>query len=226
MPPRATRFSLARAWAVFLKELQQMLRDKPTFAMAVGVPVLQLVLFGYAINTDPKGLPTAVVAAESGPLTRSVLAAVQHTGYFKVLHTGPDSAVADDLLARGEVQFVLVVPPGFERDLVRGRQPAILVDVDASDPTAAVNAIAALAPLPAQALAAERVGPLAPSANPAATPGTGTGPSTEGAPFEWRIHRRYNPEGLSRVNIVPGLIGTILTMTMVMLTGLDRKSVV
>ena len=200
-------FSWGRLLAVFIKELQQMLRDRLTFAMAVGVPVLQLVLFGYAINTDPKGLPTVLVAAESGPMSRSFVAALQNSGYFRITHSTASQTQAQDLIERGEVQFMVVIPPDFERAVVRGEQPAVLVLVDATDPAASGNAIAALAALPNLALAHDLVGPLA---------ARGQGP----APFELRVQRRYNPEGLSRYNIVPGLIGTILTMTMVMLTGL------
>ena len=200
-------FSLARTAAVFIKEFQQMLRDRLTFAMAVFIPVLQLVLFGYAINTDPKNLPAAVVAQDSGPLTRSLVTALQNTGYFRVVASGIGQAQADALLARGDVQFVVVVPPRFERDLLRGQRPVLYVAVDATDPTASATALAALSGVAAQALAPDLVGPLR---------------QLQGAPppYEVRIHRRYNPEGLSRLNIVPGLIGTILTMTMVMLTAL------
>lgn len=201
------RFSFARTWAVFIKEFQQILRDRLTFAMAVGIPVLQLVLFGYAINSDPKQLPTAVVTAEQGPLVRSLLTALQHSGYFRVVQTGGSEAQADAAMARGELQFIVVVPPGFERELLRGQRPVLFVAADATDPAAAGNAIAALGTLAPQALAHDLKGPLQPLA---ATP----------PPFELRVHRRYNPEGLSRVHIVPGLIGTILTMTMIMFTGL------
>jgi ABC-2 type transport system permease protein len=204
---RDTGYSWQRIWAVFVKELQQMLRDRLTFAMAVGVPVLQLVLFGYAINTDPKGLPTVLVAQDSGPLGRSVVAALANSGYFRIVRTTGSEAAGDALIARGEVQFMVVLPPDFSTRIVRGEKPALLVSVDATDPSAAANAIAALAVLNGQALRHELTGPLA-----ALAPGE--------PPFELRIHRRYNPEGLSRYNIVPGLIGTVLTMTMVMLTGL------
>ncbi|HEX6361660.1 MAG TPA: ABC transporter permease [Albitalea sp.] len=200
-------FSLARTVAIFLKEFQQMLRDRLTFAMAIGVPILQLVLFGYAINTDPKGLPTAVVVHDTGPLARSVVAALQNTGYFRVTHAAASEDEAEALLEAGDVQFVVAIPSDFGRRLVRGERPALLVAVDATDPSASGNAIAALGQVAPQALRADLVGPLA-----ALQPGE--------APYEVRIHRRYNPEGLSRYNIVPGLIGTILTMTMVMLTGL------
>lgn len=202
-----SRFSPARTWAVFVKEFQQMLRDRLTFAMAVGIPILQLVLFGYAINTDPKGLPTAVVAADAGPQARSLVAALQNSGYFKVVHQGTSPAEADALIAAGQVQFVIEIPADFSRDVVRGERPAVLVAVDATDPSASGNAIAALGEMGSQALRHDLVGPLRTL-------------QKAPAPFELRIHRRYNPEGLSRYNIVPGLIGTILTMTMVMLTSL------
>ncbi len=201
------RFSWARVLAVVIKEFQQMMRDRLTFAMAIGVPIMQLVLFGYAINNDPKGLPTALVAYDQGPLARSLVAAVQNTGYFHVTHLSASETEGDRLLALGTVQFMLVIPPDFSRSVVRGEKPAILVAVDATDPSAGSNAIAALASVAPLALAHDLTGPLA-SLRP------------DEAPFELRIHRRYNPEGLTRYNIVPGLIGTILTMTMVMLTSL------
>lgn len=209
-PPRHTAdsgFRLARLLAIFIKEFQQMMRDRLTFAMAVGVPIMQLVLFGYAINTDPKGLPTALVVQDNGPLVRSLLTSLQHTGYFHITHPQVNEAQADGLISRGEVQFVLVIPPGFSAALVRGEQPTLLVSVDATDPSASGTALAALSGWAPQALRHDLRGPLA-QRQPTA------------APFELRIHRRYNPEGLSRYNIVPGLVGTILTMTMVMLTGL------
>lgn len=200
-------FSLARLWAIFVKEFQQMMRDRPTFAMAVGVPIIQLVLFGYAINTDPKGLPTAVVSHDSGPLARSLLATLENTGYFHITHQPDSEAAGDALVADGEVQFLFVIPDDFSRRVVRGEKPAVLISVDATDPSAASNALAALGQVSASALDRDLVGPLA-------------GLKAGDAPYELRIQRRYNPEGLSRYNIVPGLIGTILTMTMVMMTGL------
>jgi len=200
-------FSTARTLAIFIKEFQQMLRDRLTFAMAIGVPVLQLVLFGYAINTDPKGLPTVLVVHDTGPMARGLVAALQNSGYFKVTHQGASQAAGESLIEDGHVQFMVVVPPDFSRRVVRGERPAILVAVDATDPSASGNAIAALGQLTGQALAHELTGPLR-ALNP--------GP----LPYEVRIHRRYNPEGLSRYNVVPGIIGTILTMTMVILTAL------
>lgn len=201
------RLSWQRLLAIFIKEFQQMLRDRLTFAMAIGVPILQLVLFGYAINTDPKGLPTVLVSADHGALARSLSATLQNTGYFRIVHSAASEREAEAWIESGQAQFMVVIPNDFTQRVLRGEQPAVLVEVDATDPSASGNAIAALGSVAGQALAHDLKGPLA-SLN--ATP----------APFEWRIHRRYNPEGLSRYNIVPGLIGTILTMTMVMLTGL------
>jgi ABC-2 type transport system permease protein len=203
----SSRFSWARTLAIFLKEFQQMLRDRPTFGMAVGVPILQLVLFGYAINTDPRGLPTALVSMDSGPQARELVATLQNTGYFRIDAQPSSEAEGEAMLERGEVQFLVAIPPDFSRRLVRGEKPALLVSVDATDPSASGNALAALAALAPRAMPTSLTGPLAPL-------------QSREPPFDLRIHRRYNPEGLSRYNIVPGLIGTILTMTMVMLTGL------
>lgn len=202
-----TRFSWRRMLAVFIKEFQQMMRDRLTFAMAVGIPIIQLVLFGYAINTDPKGLPTALVSADASPMARSLVAALQNTGYFRITYSGTSETEAEALIENGRAQFLVVIPPNFSQQVVRGEHPAILVSVDATDPAASGNALAALNVVASLALRHDLIGPLR---------------FVQGAapPFELRIHRRYNPEGLSRYNIVPGLIGTILTMTMVMLTGL------
>ncbi|MFZ6767269.1 ABC transporter permease [Undibacterium sp. Di26W] len=201
------RFSWARMFAIFIKEFQQMMRDRLTFGMAVGIPILQLILFGYAINTDPKGLPTAVVSTDNSPMARSFVVAMQNTGYFRIDLVGQNEKEAEALLETGKVQFLLVIPPQFTQQLVRGEKPALLVSVDATDPSASGNAIAALNVIATQALQHDLTGPLhyLQTGSPA---------------YEVRVHRRYNPEGLSRYNIVPGLIGTILTMTMVMLTSL------
>jgi len=199
--------ALARMFAIALKEVQQMLRDRLTFAMAVGVPIMQLVLFGYAINTDPKGLPTAVVSQDASPMARSLVAALQTSGYFRVVESGIAESRGDALLQRGDIQFLVIVPADFGARIVRGEKPVVLVAADATDPSAGINAMAALGQLGQTALARELRGALAVRA-------------PQPPPFELRVQRRYNPEGLSRYNIVPGLVGTILTMTMVMLTAL------
>lgn len=196
-----------RTLAIFIKEFQQILRDRLTFAMVIGVPILQLILFGYAINTDPKNLPTAVVSADTGVFAQSFVTALENTGYFTVTSVGISEQDAELLVRKGDVQFVVVIPSDFSRRLIRGDYPAILLIADATDPSASGNAIAALNTLVPGALTHDLVGPLAYL-------------NQSKGPFEVRIHKRYNPEGLSKFNIVPGLIGTILTMTMVMLTSL------
>ncbi len=200
-------FSWGRFVAVLVKEFIQMRRDRLTFAMMVGIPLIQLVLFGFAINTDPKHLPAAVVVADHSPFSRSLLAALANSGYFRLVRTLDGEGKADALLAKGEVQFVIHVPEGFARRLVRGERPSLLVEADASDPAATGNAIAALGSLAQTVLTRDLAGSLQ-----HLQPGA--------APFEVRIHRRYNPEGITQYNIVPGLMGVILTMTMIMMTAL------
>jgi ABC-2 type transport system permease protein len=200
-------FSWSRWVGIIVKEFIQLKRDRLTFGMIIGIPVLQLILFGYAINSDPKRLPTAVLAADASPYSRSLLAAMQTSGYFRIDHHAASEAEVDDLLAQGRVQFAVTIPENFGRKLVRGERPVLLVEADAADPAATGNAIAALGQLAITALARDLQGPLADLAPRA-------------PPFDVRIHRRYNPEGVTAYNIVPGLIGTILTMTMVLMTGL------
>jgi ABC-2 type transport system permease protein len=200
-------FAWRRFAAVLTKEFVQVRRDRLTFAMMIGVPVMQLVLFGYAINMDPKGLPAAVVAAESSPFTRSFVRALENTGYFRIVAEPATEAESDRLLANGAVQFVLHIPADFSRRLQRGEHPALLMEADATDPAATSNALAALQQVSRGALDRDLDGPLGKlrSAEPA---------------FEVRVHRRYNPEGITQYNIVPGLMGVVLTMTMVMMTAI------
>lgn len=205
-PMRLPRLSWRRVAAILVKEFIQLRRERLTFAMVLGIPILQLILFGFAINTDPKRLPTVVVAADAGPYVRSIVRAAENTGYFRVLDTVTD-AEAERLIARGEAQFALVFPSDFSTRLVRGERPPIAVYADASDPAATGAAVAALANLPAVALAHDLRGPLA-----HLQPGP--------APFEIVLHRRYNPEGITAYNVVPGLIGVILTMTLILMTAM------
>jgi ABC-2 type transport system permease protein len=199
-------FSARRLAAIVVKEFIQLRRDRLTFAMIVGIPIIQMALFGFAINGDPKALPTAVIAHEQGTFTRSLVRALENTGYFRVVAGDFDEAEAERALERGEVQFVLTVPAGFTRAVRRGEHPALLMEADATDPAATGNAIGALLQLGTKALRHDLAGPLA---RADATP-----------PFEWRIQRRYNPEGITQYNVVPGLMGVILTMTMIMMTAL------
>jgi ABC-2 type transport system permease protein len=196
-----------RLWAMVVKEFLQMRRDRLTFATMLVIPIMQLVLFGYAINSDPKHLPTAVFARDQGPLTRAALAAIRNTGYFEFVARARSAADLESLIRSGRVQFGIEIPADFERGVRRGERPAILVIADASDPTATGNAVAALQGVVAGALDRELRGPGQPLAGTA-------------APFELRVHRRYNPEGSTHINIVPGLLGVILTMTMMIYTAL------
>jgi ABC-2 type transport system permease protein len=199
--------SWRRFLAVLIKEFIQMRRDRLTFAMMVAVPLLQLTLFGYAINTDPKHLPTALLVADQSVFARSLVRALENSGYFEVTRQAGSEADANALLVRGDVQFVISIPEDFGRELLRGHRPAVLVEADATDPVATANALAALAALNRTALIHDLKGPLAALA-------------ADQPAFDLRIHRRYNPEGATEYNIVPGLIGTILTMTMVMMTAI------
>jgi ABC-2 type transport system permease protein len=201
------RASLARLGAILVKEFIQIRRDRLTFAMMFGIPIVQLTLFGYAINSDPKNLPTAVRIADHGPFARSLVRALENSGYFRIVRETASEAEADWLLETGAVQFVLHIPTGFGRDVMRGARPAVLLEVDATDPAATSNAVSAVMTINRRALDHDLDGALA---NLSATP----------PPFEVRVQRRYNPEGLTRYNIVPGLLGVVLTMTMVVMTSL------
>ncbi|HXA08623.1 MAG TPA: ABC transporter permease [Chthoniobacterales bacterium] len=204
---RHPKFSFGRLRGIIVKEFTQMRRDRLTFAMMLGVPLIQLTLFGYAINSDPRHLPAAVVLADRGPYGRTLLYAMKNSTYFNFVEQVATEEEAHNLLARGEVQFVINIPQNFTRDLLRGDQPAILVEADASDPVATGNALASLGNVINTALQQDLKGSLA-SLN--ATAG----------PVDVRIHALYNPEIITQYNIVPGLMGVILTMTMIMITGL------
>lgn len=200
-------FSWSRFIAVLLKEFVQMKRDRLTFGMIVGVPIIQLVLFGFAINTDPKGLPATVVAAEESPFSRSLVRGLENSQYFRFTRRAGSEAEAEQMLARGDVQFALVIPSDFSIRLQRGERPPLLLAADATDPSATGNALAALTQIVRQSLNRELTGPL-------------QGLRTGDLPVDLRVQRRYNPEGVTRYNIVPGLMGVILTMTMIMMTAL------
>jgi ABC-2 type transport system permease protein len=201
------RFSFHRLWAMVLKEFVQMRRDRVTFGMMVGIPLLQLMLFGFAINSDPRHLPTALRLGDQGPYTREFVAALRQSEYFAVTREAATEAEAAELLQRGEVQFVLNIPEDFTRRLLRGERPAILLEADASDPAATGPAIAAARALVDSVFNRELKGPLA---RLRGQPG----------PVDFRIHAHYNPENITQYNVVPGLMGVVLTMTMVVITAL------
>jgi len=205
--PRHDPGFLARTWAMIVKEFVQMRRDRMTFATMLIVPVMQLTLFGFAINTDPKHLPTAVLVRDDGPLTRAVLTALNNTDYFDFRVAVKDADELDRLVRANEVQFAIEIPASFERDVRRGDRPALLIIADATDPVATGTAISAAEGVINTALRRELRGPDDIVA--------GTPP-----PFEILLQRRYNPEGITQYNIVPGLLGVVLTMTMMMFTAL------
>jgi len=202
---RETRFGFwRRSYAMVVKEFIQLRRDRVSFAMIVMIPVMQLLLFGYAINTTPRHLPTAVLLQEDSDVGRSILKALQNTDYFRFTREVHTVAELDDLLLSGKVLFGVEIPRGFERAVRRGDYPAMLVAADATDPVAAGSALSALGVVVQTALDHDLH--------------AGDPPSL---PFEIRVHARYNPAGSSRLNIVPGLVGTILTMTMLIFTALS-----
>jgi ABC-2 type transport system permease protein len=205
---RGFKASLMRLRAAFIKELIQLRRDRITFAMMIMIPLLQLTLFGYAINTSPRHLPTAVLVQDDSAFARSFLAAMRATDYFDISTSAASEEELDRLILSGKVLFGVQIPAHFGRDLMRGERPALLVVADAADPTATGSAIAALQGLSTQVFSRELTGP---AANLAPRP----------LPYELRVHQRYNPAGETRLNIVPGLMGLILTLTMLIFTALS-----
>ena len=200
--------SASRIMAILAKEFTQLLRDRLTYAMILAIPIVQLLMFGYAINGDPKHLPTAVLVQDQGQFSRSILASLDNSDYFRIVADARSPAELNEMIQRGKVQFAITIPGDFSRRVVRRDNAQILVEADASDPAATGGAIGALASLPQNALMHDLEGPIA-----AATP---TAP-----PFEVVIQRRYNPEGKTAYNIVPGLLAIVLSMTLVMMTALD-----
>jgi len=203
----SSAFSAGRMMAVLVKEFIQLTRDRLTYALILAVPVLQMLLFGYAINGDPRHLPTALLVQENSIFARAIVANLVNTSYFDIVRQARTPAELDRLVRTGEVQFAITIPGDFSRRVVRGDRAQILVEADATDPTATGSALAALAQLPQEALRHDLEGAVA--RPPDAVP-----------PFEVVIHRRYNPENVTAYNIVPGLLGVVLTMTLVMMTAI------
>ncbi len=213
VPPRPRSTSLSRFVAMFVKEFIQLRRDRVTFATMIVVPVMQLLLFGFAINTNPRHLPTAVLVQEESDIGRSILAALQNTSYFDLKKVARTEADLDRWIKSGEVLFAVEIPANFARAVRRGDRPALLVIADASDPVASGTALGALEGIIGTALAHDHGVPQERSATPPLSSG--------GPPFEIVQHRRYNPAAVTHLNIVPGLLGTILTMTMLIFTSLS-----
>lgn len=200
-------FSPRRFIAIILKEFVQMRRDRVTFGMMVGIPLLQLILFGFAINSDPKHLPTAILDNDRSVFSRDMAMAMKNSLYFDFVAPITSEKEADELLRLGNVQFVLTIPPDFGRDLIRGKRPVVLLEADATDPSATSNAVAAVQQAASSVFNRDLTGPLA------------SLQATDG-PVELRMHARYNPEAVTQYNIVPGLMGVVLTMTLVIITSL------
>jgi ABC-2 type transport system permease protein len=200
-------FSFARLGALLVKEFIQMRRDRITFAMMLGVPLMQLVLFGFAINNDPKSLPAALVATSHDHYTRAMVSALEMTGYYRFDHVVGSAAEAEALMAAGTVSFVVTIPADFARRVERRDRPQILIEADATDPAVASGAISTLGTVAATALLREQ-GMQAAAAD------------AERERLDVVVHRRYNPEGISQYNIVPGLLGVILQMTLSMMTAM------
>ena len=199
--------SLSRTFAVMVKEFIHMRRDRLTFAMMVGVPIIQLVLFGFAINTDPRQLPTAAIVADQGPHVRSILSGMENSGYFRFVGSAAGEEQARQMLARGDVAFLVTIPVGYTRELLRGERPQLLLEADATDPAAASNAVGAIGEIVRSALRHDLAGGSAALA-------------VEPPPVEVIVHRLYNPEGRTQYNIVPGLLGVVLTFSTVLMTAL------
>jgi ABC-2 type transport system permease protein len=198
-----TGFSFGRVGAMLTKEFRQMMRGQPSVILSI--PIIQLLLFGYAINDNPHHLPTGLYVQDQGPFARDIVAALHNTGYFDIVANARNAAELDRLMALGRITFSVTIPGDFTRRVVRHDNAQILVEADASDPTATGNAVAALASLPTTALNHDMVGALAPEAGQ--------------APFTAVIHNKYNPEAITSYNIVPGLLGTVLSMTLVFMTA-------
>lgn len=206
-PFKSSWWSWQRVWAMIIKETFQMRRDRLTFAMMIGIPVIQLILFGFAINSNPRHLPTAVLVNDQSPITRSIIAGFKNTDYFNIKQTVHTEKEAETVLRRGEVLFVISTATDFTKKLIRGNQPQILLETDATDPVAVGQSLASVSNMMQQVLAAQLSGPIQQiqQVNPASTV---------------VIHAKYNPENITAYNIVPGLVGVVLTMTMILITGL------
>ncbi len=200
-------FSVRRFAAMVSKEFVQMRRDRVTFGMMVGIPLLQLILFGYAINSDPKYLPTAILDNDRSVFSRDMVMAMKNSLYFDFTENIRTEAQADELLRLGRIQFVLTIPQNFGRDLIRGLRPMALLEADATDPAATSNAISAIQQAASTAFNRDLTGPL-------------LSLRSVSGPVDLRLHARYNPEAITQYNIVPGLMGVVLTMTLVVITSL------
>ncbi len=201
------KFSFERLWGLIIKEFTQFRRDRSTFIMVITLPIIQLILFGLAINTNPKHLPSALINFDNGPFARTMIHELENTQYFQFDHYPKSEAEAADMMATHQVLFTLSIPPDFSRKLVRGEYPAALLEVDGTDPVSVAYAVSAATGIMNTIFQYDLTGPLT-SLNP-----------TQGA-AELRMHTKYNPSAITQYNIVPGLLGTVLTMTFVMVASM------
>lgn len=200
-------FSWQRLYALIIKEICQLKRDYTTFAMIIMIPVIQILMFGYAINNDPKHLPTVILSSDNSDFVRTYVTGLKNTGYFQIIESVKDENTAEKMLAVGDAHFIINIPSDFTQQLIRGRHPAILLEADGTDPTAITNAVAAANTITLTIFKHLLVGSLSSLEN-------------KPPPFELRTHIKYNPSGITQYNVVPGLIGVILTMTLVMVTAM------
>lgn len=201
------RFSFNRWWAIVLKEFLQLKRDRVTFAMILVLPIIQLALFGFAINTDPKHLPTALVAYDESEFTRSFISSMQTSEYFAIDTRYSSEQQAQEALQKGEIQFILTIPSDFTQKLLRGEKPSLLMEADATDPVTISIALSSVQGIAEQVMKKDLKGSLSTL-------------WSQKEPFDVRVHRLYNPNGINQYNIIPGLMGTVMTMTLTMMTAL------
>lgn len=200
-------FSFSRWWGIIIKEFLQLKRDRLTFGMMVGIPIIQLTLFGFAINTDPKHLPTAVVSYDQSEFTRTLISAMETSEYYAIDTRFATPSEAQEGLKKGEILFILTIPADFAQKLLRGEKPSLLLEADATDPVTVSTALLSMEGIVAQVAKKDLTGAL-------------SGLSNQKKPFDVRVHRLYNPNGINQYNIIPGLMGTLMTMTLTMMTAL------
>lgn len=187
--------------AVLIKEFIQVSRDRLTFGIIIGMPIIQLLLFGFSINNDPRHLPLGLVVKENSLFSRSIINGLNNSSYFSIVKNFDDPEIANEELVKSRISFILRINPGFEQKLLKGERPKILLEVDATDPGAVGGALGAIPTIIKESTKHDLL-------------------NKELPPIDLVIHRRFNPEGVTAYNIIPGLIGTILSMTMIMMTSM------
>lgn len=200
-------FSWRRLNGLFVKEFTQFKRDYSTFVLVIGIPLIQVILFGLAINTNPKNLPTSLLNYDNGQFSRTLIHEFANTGYFAFNYFPDSEAEANDLIKRHDTLFTLNIPSDFSRNVVRGKSPQILLEVDGTDPVSVAYAVQAARD-------------LMPSVFQYDLNGTLQSLQQNQAALSLVVHTRYNPNAITQYNIVPGLMGTVLTITFVMVASM------